>query len=329
MRTAARFEGVGIDAGHYESFYIKATEPGGGRSVWLRYTVHKRPSEAPTASLWLTLFDTKASGPRATKATFGAAELGAPEGTYIKIDGAELVPGSASGSISGDGPEASWDLRFTDGRETLYHLPYERLYTSALPRTKLLSPYPASHFDGELVIGGERVLLAGWPGMVGHNWGSEHAERWIWLQASDLGGRTGDYIDAAIGRVKIGRWTTPWVANGQIVLDGEPLRLGGLTSAYGTEVDEGPAACELLLPGRNVRVKASVKADPKDVVAWVYADPKGPEHNTLNCSISDLRLDVERPGHKTATVEVSKAAAYELGSRDTDHGIALQPFADG
>ena len=118
-------------------------------------------------------------------------------------------------------------MRFTRGREALYHLPFERLYRSRLPRTKLLSPYPASHFDGEVVIGGDRVELAGWPGMVGHNWGAEHAERWIWLQGSDLGGRTGDYIDVALGRVKVGRWTTPWVANGQIVLDGEPLRIGG------------------------------------------------------------------------------------------------------
>ncbi len=39
-----------------------------------------------------------------------------------------------------------------------------------------------------------------------------------------------------------------------------------------------------------------VGGERKDFVAWIYADPVGPEHNTLNCSISDLELRVERPG---------------------------------
>jgi hypothetical protein len=328
VRTEARFPAVGIDAGHYESFYIKASHPDGNRAVWLRHTVHKRPSEEPTASLWLTVFDAQAPGPRATKATVGAGELSAGDDTYIRVDGATLADGRATGSISGGGTEASWDMRFTEGREALYHMPFERLYRSRLPRTKLLSPYPASHFDGEVVIGGDRVELVGWPGMVGHNWGSEHAERWIWLQGSDLGGRTGDYIDVALGRVQVGRWTTPWLANGQIVLDGEPLRIGGLTSAYGTDVKETPSSCEFVLPGHRVRVRGRVDADPKDIVAWVYADPKGPEHQALNCSIAMLRIEVERPGHKTASVEAS-GAAYELGSRDTNHGVPVQPFGDG
>ena len=328
MRTEARFPAVGIETGHYESFYIKAGSPDGGRAVWLRHTVHKRPSEEPTASLWLTVFDAKEAAPRATKATFGSAELAAGDGLYIRVGDAALADGRANGSISAGGADASWDLRFTEGREALYHLPYERLYRTRLPRTKLLSPYPASRFDGEVTFGGERIALTGWPGMVGHNWGSEHAERWIWLQASDLGERTGDYLDVALGRVRVGRWTTPWLANGQIVLDGEPLRIGGLTSAYGTDIDEAPASCEFVLPGRRVRVRGRVEADPKDIVAWVYADPKGPEHHTLNCSIAKLRLEVERPGSKTATVEAA-GAAYELGSRDTTHGIPVQPFPDG
>ena len=43
MRTEARFPGLDRGAGHYESFYMKATRPGGGRAIWIRHTVHKRP----------------------------------------------------------------------------------------------------------------------------------------------------------------------------------------------------------------------------------------------------------------------------------------------
>ena len=67
----------------------------------------------------------------------------------------------------------------------------------------------------------------------------------------------------------------------------------------------------------------------KDFVAWIYADPVGPEHNTLNCSISDLELDVEVDGRPAERLTVSGGAAYEFGIRETDHGIPLQPYPDG
>ncbi len=40
-----------------------------------------------------------------------------------------------------------------------------------------------------VTIDGERIELDAWPGMVGHNWGAEHAERWIWIHGAGLRGR--------------------------------------------------------------------------------------------------------------------------------------------
>jgi len=329
MRTKARFPDVAAGKGHYESFYLKASAPGGGRSVWLRHTTHQRPGQPVQGSLWLTAFDADAPGPRATKATVPAAEVSAADGAYVKIGEAELRPGSATGSISGDSPHAAWDLSFTDGADALRHLPYEFMYRSKLPRTKMLSPHPGAVFSGTVEIAGEVIELDGWPGMVGHNWGAEHAERWTWIQASDLGGRRGDYIDIAAGRIKVGRMTTPWLANGRIILEGEAYTLGGLDKVYGTEVSEEAHGATFTFPGKNVNVKGRVGAPTKDFVAWVYADPAGPEHNALNCSIADIELKIERPGRKHARVDVPGAAVYELGTRDTDHGVPLQPFDDG
>ena len=76
-------------------------------------------------------------------------------------------------------------------------------------------------------------------------------------------------------------------------------------------------------------VRGRVSSEPRNFVAWIYADPVGPEHNTLNCSISDLELDVELDGGSAETLRVSGAAAYEFGTRDTDHGIPVQPYPDG
>jgi hypothetical protein len=329
MRTEARFPGVPRGAGHYESFYVKAAHPQGGRGVWIRHTVHKRPDAAPSAALWLTLFDSGATGPRAVKATFGEGELGAPEGGYIRIDGATLTPGRALGSIRASALEASWDLTFSAGGEPFHHLPYRRLYEAPLPRTKFLSPYPSAHFSGTVKVGGETIELDAWPGMIGHNWGAEHADRWVWIQAGELNGEPEGCFDMAAGRIKIGPLRTPWVANGILRLDGSEHRLGGFDKLITTRVEEEPTACAFQLSGKGVKVRGRVSSQPRNFVGWVYADPKGPEHNTLNCSISDLELEVERKGSEPQRLEVAGAAAYEIGMRDTDHGIPLQPYPDG
>jgi hypothetical protein len=329
LRTAARFPAVDKAAGQYESFYLKAARPGGGQALWIRHTVHKRRGEEPTAAIWLTLFDADAAGPRATKLTVPATELSAPTGAYISVNGATLEPGRAHGSITSGGLDAQWDLRYSDRAETFFHLPYRRLYSAPLPKTKFLSPHPAALFDGEVVLAGDRSAIEGWPGMIGHNWGAEHAERWVWIQASELAGQPDSYLDVAAGRIKIGPVTTPWVANGMLRVDGTEHRLGGFDKIFSTKLDEEPTSCGFELSGDGVKVRGRVSSEARNFVAWVYADPKGPEHNTLNCSISDLELEIERKGEEPERLEVAGAAAYEIGMRDTDHGIPLQPFPDG
>jgi hypothetical protein len=347
VRTEAKFPEIPARAGHYESFYIKATEPGGGRGVWIRHTIHQRPDEPATASLWFTYFDASAPGPRATKQTVGRDELSFPSGAYIRIGDSLLEPGRARGGATSESLAVTWHLGFTDESEPLHHLPYEAMYRTRLPKTKFLSPYPTAKFTGTVTIGDESLELVGWPGMIGHNWGAEHAERWVWIQASGLNGNEADYVDIAAGRIKVGGWTTPWVANGRIVIEGEPYRVGGFRGTYGTEITEAPTSCEFTIPGKGVNLKGRVGAPAKDFVAWIYADPvkpaqqrrtlasasglrsEGPEHNTLNCSISDIQLKVERAGKPHAHVGVERAAAYEFGTRDTDHGLPLQPYPDG
>jgi hypothetical protein len=330
VRTQARFPHLEHAAGHYESFYVKACRPEGGLGVWIRHTIHKRPRAEPTASIWFTLFDAEAPAPQAGKATFPAAELSAGDGSYVRVDGASLTDGSAVGELRSETLEASWDLTFSDPGAPLHHLPYGWMYRAPLPRTKFLSPYPASRFSGEMEVGGRKLELDAWPGMIGHNWGAEHAERWAWIQGTGFSeGRDGDYIDIAAGRIKLGSWTTPWVGNGMLVLDGVEHRLGGLDRVRGTKITDRPASCDFLLPGREVSVRGRVASEPKNFVAWRYADPDGPEHNTLNCSISDLELTVEQQGLAPRGLAVRGGAAYEIGMRETDHGVPVQPYADG
>jgi hypothetical protein len=329
VRTEARFPRVAREAGHYESFYLKAARPSGGEGIWIRHTVHKPPGSNASASLWVTLFDADAPGPAAVKATYGAAELSAPDGAYIRIDGAKLEPGRARGEVAGPELEVRWDLGFEDPGEPFHHLPYERLYEASLPRTKLLSPYPRARFTGSVEAGGESIDVDDWPGMVGHNWGTQHAERWLWIQGADLGGQEGSFLDLAAGRIRIGPITTPWVASGLLRLDGSEYRLGGLDRVLSTRVEERPTRSSFRISGPGLKLRGRVSSEPRNFVGWVYADPKGPEHHTLNCSIADLELEVERDGARPARLELHGGATYEIGMRPTEHGIPLQPYPDG
>jgi hypothetical protein len=112
-------------------------------------------------------------------------------------------------------------------------------------------------------------------------------------------------------------------------LDGEEHRLGGLGAIRSATIEDSPTECSFVLPGKDVLVRGRVSAPRKDFVGWVYADPKGPEHNTVNCSVADLELEVERPARPTRGLRLPAGAAYECGMRETDHGISIQPYPDG
>jgi len=329
MDEGARFPRVGQKAGHYESFYIKACEPGGGRGIWIRHTVHKRPGEEANASVWFVFFDREAEGPRATKVTVPAAQLSVPAGSWIRVADAEVGPGRAEGSVETEALSAAWSLNFDGDSEPCKYLPADWLYEAPVPKTKFVAPYPNARFEGRLTLGEDSYELSGWPGMIGHNWGSEHAERWVWLEGTGFEGEAGTFFDAGAARVKLGSKISPWIPSGMLSLDGERHRLGGLGAIRAAKIEPTPSGCEFFLPGKDIVVHGRVSAPAKDFVGWVYADPKGPEHNTLNCSVSDLELTVERPGLPARELRLGGGAAYEFGMRETDHGVPIQPYPDG
>jgi hypothetical protein len=319
----ARFPAVDSAAGHYESFYLKAGDTTSRQALWLRYTVHKRPGEVPVGSLWATLFDEQ--GPHAAKLTPGPEQLAAGGADWVRIGGGRIGPDGCSGSI----PDlAVWELRFEGDEPPFPYLPSSWMYSAKLPRTKALSLRPAIRVSGSVTVRGRTATLDAWPGMVGHNWGAEHAERWIWLHGTTFAEQPDAWLDATIGRIKIGRWTTPWVANGCLALDGVRHRLGSLGKTRQVKIDEQPERARFVLPGEGLLVRGEVSAPRADVVGWVYSDPVGPQHHTAHCAIADMTLTVERTDAPPLTLAVSGGATYELGMREHDHGIPIQPFSD-
>lgn len=314
MLDTAQYPRAARAKGLYESFYLKAGHPTQPAAVWIRYTVHKRPGAAPSAATWLTYFDARLPAPFAAKTTVPSPRPSSSD--YLHIGDSSFGPRRARGGAG----EATWDLELGPSSEPLEHLPRRWMYRAPLPRTKLVSLAPETTISGTLQLPGNSVTVDGWPGMIGHNWGAEHAERWIWLHAI-FGPQT--WFDVALGRIRIGGRTTPWVANGMISLEGRRHRVGGVGKTRATRVEESVTRCSFELPG-EMPVRGWVERPVGQTVAWPYADPSGPQHHSLNCSIAAMELT--GGGRSLAT---EHGAVYELGVRETDHGIAVLPFEDG
>jgi hypothetical protein len=331
LRSAARFPGAPRGAALYESFYLKACDPRGRQAVWVRYTVRKAPGAAPVGSVWCTLFDADAPAPLAAKATLPPEALGTGPDHYLRVGDSRFAPGLVAGAAPVAPAPAAWDLRFEPGERALDHLPGGWMYRAPLPRTKARTLHPAARFSGTVSVGDRAAELDRWPGMVGHNWGTEHAERWVWLHAAfpPGSGRSAAWLDVVAARVALGPALSPWVAYGALSLGGRRHRLGGIGRARGTRIEASPGGCEATLPGAGIRVRATVTPPAGQTVAWEYGDPGGGVHHALNCSTADVRLLVERRGAATVELAGARIAAYELGLRERDHGIPLQPFKDG
>ena len=170
--------------------------------------------------------------------------------------------------------------------EPLRHLPREWMYRAPLPAHQAREPAARPPtFDGH--ARGRRPSASRSPagrGMVGHNWGAEHAATWIWLHGIAFDDAPDAWLDLSVGRVRVGPVLTPWIANGALHVDGRahPAR----RPAPARRSRRRPAGCRVDVARRGRR-GAPPPARPSP---GRYADPGGGEHHSLNCSIAELRV---------------------------------------
>jgi hypothetical protein len=314
--------------GHYESFYLRAFHPARPLAIWIRYTVHKYPNAPSRGSVWFTLFDRSAGPPRAAKNTYSSQELAANEGTFISISDSHLASGLAIGKVSSERCSASWRLEFDQTSSALHHLPQRWMYERPFPRTKLESPYPISAFSGEIEVDGETMALEQWPGMVGHNWGREHAKQWVWLSGLGFDSDPRAFIDVALARVRVGPVTLPWIATGWAFAEGVYYRLGGPSHIRSIQINPGATQCDFSLSGPHLTARGTVGSPLSDFVGWMYSSPDGSARTVSNCSAAAMDLVLDRSEADPVTLATQHGAAYELGLSQPRADIPIQPFAD-
>jgi hypothetical protein len=316
-----RFPDVAQARPHYESVYCALVHPIEPQALWVRTTVQKRPGKGPTGALWVTWFSL--AGVRATKINDLPAS---PSGLGLSCGPASQGPAGSRGSVESDQLSAQWDLAFAPRTGGLQHLRSAFLYRAPLPRTKATSPVPDLDVEGTLVLDGTPVDLTGWTGMLGHNWGTEHAARWIWLRASGFGENGMGWLDAVLGRVRVGPALAPWTAFGALELDGSRHRLGGLL-ARGTSVTLSDSGVSIGLAGSGVSVRVEVEVSLAATVGWEYSDPGGHRHEVVNSSVADISLVVER-GESRDAFRPRRRGVLEVGGDRRAFDVPLQPFPD-
>jgi hypothetical protein len=304
-----------LRAALYESHYLTAADPAGGRALWLRFTALKRPGEPAHPTVWLTFFDARSGAPRALRVT-APEPLAAPGHAWVRCSLGEIGAAGARGDVSdASGPAGltragfavSWEARAAE----VAYLPARWLYDRPVPRSNGAALVPAASARGLLVLDGEEVSIDGWEAMVGHNWGTEHAHQWCWMHAGRLGEDGRGWLDLALVRIRIGPVLTPWIASGAIELDGRRYAAAPLRRVTCERDGERTTVRVALAGGAGVTVQLS--APRADTITWDYASPRGAGRVVDNCSVANARIVLET-SDGTRSLTVSGAAAVEHGS---------------
>jgi hypothetical protein len=305
-KLADVFASRGTGAGpFYESYFLKAADPDGQRAIWIRYTTHQVAGGPLEGTLWLTDF---VSG-RVRKAQLTDLPVTALEGGGLALGRAgRITPDGAIGELRSEQGPSHWTLSLTPQDEPLAHLGSPRRSTLPIPRTKLTSPCPDATFNGAVTLFGEEVALDGWRGIVGHNWGSQHAERWIWMHGSGFDADPTAWLDIGLARVRIGPVLTPWIAVGGHTVGGRRRIIRGIVKP--TIGDHGDLQVEVRTDRGHVRISATAPAS--STVTWTYDDPSGGRRQVRNSSLASLVLAVTPKGGAAKTLATS-SATLELG----------------
>lgn len=180
---------------------------------------------------------------------------------------------------------------------------------------------------GSLVVDGTPVDLTGWTGMVGHNWGSERAARGVWLRVCSLGDDGSGWLDAVLGRVRVGPVLAPWTAFGALQVDGTRHHPGGLLRR-GADVEVRPDGARIRLAGPSAQITVTATVSLPSTVGWEYADPTGHRHEVVNCWVAAMELEAELGDRRTTYRPPPRRGVLQLGADAKALHVLLQPFAD-
>jgi hypothetical protein len=323
--------------GHVESWFLKANEPDGRRALWVRCTIFARPPLAPVAEAWAIAFD-RHRGHVAVKSTvaFEAARF-SNDAFDVEVDGCALSLERARGALSSGRGSLDWDLALgAPLAAPIVHFASRAMYRDGFPpSSKLVTPLSDARARGEIRVdrgGGDIDTwdIDGWPVMAGHNWGKGNAELYAWthcnaweVEGSPASSSPAPLVFEAISaRVRVGPVLSPMATSAFVRWRGQSWDLSRVRAMTKNRGFISLRRWEMTGEDRGLTLACDVAAENDDIVGLHYPNPSGPMTNCLNTKLARARLELRFPDGETVTA-ISRAAALEIGTIQTDHGIRM------
>jgi hypothetical protein len=319
--------------GHVESLFLEL-DLGAGRGLWLKHTLW-----APTmvgreaqASVWASAFGLGADGGHvALRETIAAAQARfETESLYLRIGDTELRHGRATGRVRDEsgGPDIAWDLTFPCEHEGFRHLPAEWMYASRWPSAKAATPQIDARFSGTVRVGETTLTLRDAPGLLGHGWGTRHAESWRWLHCNAFEGRPGVALEVLTAQPRGGRGPAPRFSVVHLRMPGERITVGPVRGLWATRATSDGLEYTFRARAGDRRIEGSFSAPRERFVGVDYVDPDGRIAHCVHTKIADgaLRVYAREDGtwRETLAAHASGSAALELGTRGDTHGVRIR-----
>jgi hypothetical protein len=316
------------EPGHYEVYYLSATDRGSGCGLWIRYTMVAPLNGQATCSLWFMAMDPDGEVV-GRKASFPVVQMEAREHPFeLRIDGSTLADAGMTGSFE----DVSWDLSWGSSLPPARHV-HPLLERAKIAKTVLLLPHPAFEVEGTVSFPGHDGLrLDGARGNQAHLWGSKHATRWAWAHCNDFESRDGqprpdDWIDGVSVFVpRFGRQVGP---NTPVVgrLAGRDFRSVSPVRVIRNDSRFGLTTWSFDARDGDRRAVVDVDARREQLVGVTYHDPDGDLAYCYNSETASMRVRVmERDGGDWRLVDelVSPGRAhFEYAQREPVPGLEL------
>jgi hypothetical protein len=323
ISAGLRYDGARARQGHVESWFLKANDPQTRRAIWLKWTVWAG-DRAPTAAIaeaWAVAFSGK-NGHVAVKMAvpFGRERTRFErDGLGVTIEGCSLSRESARGHVESGARAVGYDLRIEPRSEALLHFPRAWMYSDRFPGQKIASPVPTAVVSGRVQVDGETWDVAGWPGMVGHNWGRRHSAMYAWGQCNAWDG--GD--DLVLEGLSIGAGG-PVLGATLLCIRHEGARhdLNGVQSLARNAGAITPRRWRFRGRSAGVAIDGEMWADTDDLVGLFYPNPDGSICHCLNSKIARAEVTLTLAGRPPRTYRSSRAA-LEIGTMDPRHGVRM------
>ena len=321
--NAARFAEEGAKGGHVESYFLKLNDPEGRRALWLKATIlARRGCGAPVAEAWAIAFDRAGENLGAKQIVPLDQARFSRERLDVRVADLVIEAGRVEGSVASHGRRIEVALRFTTTSAPLVPFPSLRMYDGPLPSTKLVSPYPDARFTGHYAVDGERVEVAGWRGMQGHNWGKRHAEQYAWAHCNQWDEEEDLIFEGATARVKVGPLLAPPLTVISVWRRGVRYAFNQPLTLLRSRGVIGARAWTFHAESRLARVEGELAAETRDFVGLHYENPDAAMTYCLNSKIAAGTIRLAVKGRPPLTAH-TRAAALEIGTKDPAHGIAM------